>query len=285
MNGSDSISSANVPRTPEKGLIWVQGAGELASGTAWRLVRCGYQVVMAELPRPKVVRRQVSFAEAIHAGETTVEGIRGRLVTTPREAETGGVVSILVDPDALLLARFAPVAVIDARMTKQSPRPLPVGVIPVIGLGPGFLCGRNATFIIETHRGARLGAVLEIGSAAPNTGVPGEIGGESSGRLLRAPVAGSLEPRRQIGDLVSAQDTIGFVAGEPIISRIAGVVRGLVHPGAELSPGEKVGDIDPRGDSVDPRLISDKALAVAGGVLEALLRLGIRPEMRIDRKG
>ncbi|MFH1845211.1 MAG: selenium-dependent molybdenum cofactor biosynthesis protein YqeB [bacterium] len=285
MNGSDSISSGGDPRATEPGRIWIQGAGELASGIAWRLIRCGYRVVMAELPRPRVVRRHVSFAEAIHSGETTVEGIRGQLVTAPPRAVGGGVVTVLVDPEALQLRRFAPAAVIDARMTKHPPQPLPAGAIPVIGLGPGFTCGYDAVFVIETHRGARLGAVLDNGSAAPNTGVPGEIGGESSGRLLRSPAAGCLEPRRQIGDLVSAQEIIGFVAGEPIVSRIAGVVRGLIHAGTELSSGEKVGDIDPRGDSVDPRLISDKALAVAGGVLEALLRLGIRPEMEIDRKG
>jgi xanthine dehydrogenase accessory factor len=151
---------------------------------------------------------------------------------------------------------------------------------PVIGLGPGFRCGRDARFVVETHRGARLGEVLAEGEAAANTGVPGAVGGETDRRLLRAPAAGRLEPRASIGDLVRAGEVVATVAGVPVTSQIDGRLRGLVHPAAELNRGEKVGDVDPRGAEVDPRKVSDKALAVAGGVLEALLRLGIAPERR-----
>jgi xanthine dehydrogenase accessory factor len=162
-------------------------------------------------------------------------------------------------------------------MTKKSPAPLPVTDIPIIGLGPAIRCGRDAVFVVETHRQARLGALLTTGEAAPNSGVPGPLGGETSRRLLRAPVSGQLQPRRQIGDLVRASETVASIAGCAIQSQIDGLLRGLIHPEAELSPGEKVGDVDPRGRDVDPALVSHKCLAVAGGVLEGLLRLGVTP--------
>jgi xanthine dehydrogenase accessory factor len=261
----------------EDGDVWIQGAGELASGVAFRLVRSGYRVVMAEIPHPLVVRRLVAFAEAVRQERIEVEGLWGRLGRPSAAGFTAGEVTVIVDPQAQQLPRLDPRAIVDARMTKTSPRPLPVGSRPVIGLGPGFCCGRDAVFVIETHRGARLGAVLERGEAASNTGIPGTIAGEGARRLLRAPAAGRLEPLRRIGDLVRTGETVATVGGRPVTSRLDGLVRGLIHPDVELFGGEKVGDIDPRGSAVDPRLVSDKALAIAGGVLEALLRLRVRP--------
>ena len=260
------------------GNIWIQGAGELASGVALRLVHSGYRVVMAERPDPVAVRRLVSFSEAVYGTRTRVEDVEG-LNLPPGEAEFRvNQVVVVVDPLGETLRRLRPDAVIDARLTKRIPAPLPVGDIPLIGLGPGFVCGENATLIIETHRGARLGEVIQSGAALPNTGVPGVVGGQSARRVVRAPAAGRLEAVCAIGDMVSEGQLLGTVAGLPVNSPLDGLVRGLVHGQAELSVGEKVGDIDPRGDVVDPALVSDKALGVAGGVLEALLRLAILPE-------
>jgi xanthine dehydrogenase accessory factor len=260
------------------GRVWIQGAGELASGVAWRLCRSGYRVIAAEVARPRVVRRLVAFAEAVRSGEVLVEGVPGRLVAAEQAGFLPGQVTVVVDPSGRQLERLRPAAIIDGRMTKQRPEPLPAAGIPVIGLGPGFRCGRDAVAIVETKRGPRLGAVIEQGEAAPDTGMPGMIGGETLHRLLRAPAAGHLRPLVEIGDLVSGGQMIGEVGGEPLIAQISGTLRGIIHPDVELFAGEKVGDVDPRGAAVDPRLISDKALAVAGGVLEALLRLGITPD-------
>ena len=262
---------------PEVGRIWIQGAGELASGVAWRLRRCGYRVVMAEVCAPLAVRRRVVFCEAVYEGRIEVEGMVGHCVAAEEAAFHSSEIIVCVDPEAGQLRRLAPEAVIDARMTKRRPQALPTIGAPVIGLGPGFCCGRDATLVVETHRGARLGALIEQGEAAPNTGVPGRIGGVASRRLLRAPTAGHLEAKRRIGDLVQEGDVVATVAGEAVRCGIDGILRGLIHPRAELFAGMKVGDIDPRGSAVDPGLISDKALAVAGGVLEGLLRLGIGP--------
>ncbi len=261
------------------GNIWIQGAGELASGVALRLVHSGYRVVMAERPDPVAVRRLACFSEAVYSARASVEDVEGSHVP-PGEAEfRAGEVVVVVDPQGEVLRRLQPDAVVDARLTKRIPAPLPVGDIPLIGLGPGFVCGENATLIIETHRGARLGEVIRSGSALPNTGIPGVVGGQSARRVVRAPAAGRLEPVCAIGDLVSEGQLLGTVAGLPVISPLDGLVRGLVHAQAELSLGEKVGDIDPRGEAIDPALVSDKALGVAGGVLEALLSLAVLPEL------
>ena len=260
--------------TPQ-GRIWIQGAGEMASGVAWQLLNSGYRVVAAEMPGPKAVRRLVCFSEAVYAGTTTVQGATGRLVGAATVAFAAGEVTVTVDPEGSALARLVPDAIIDARMTKRPPvRPLLAG-IPVIGLGPGFVCGRDADLIVETHREAALGAVIAQGAAMADTGIPGKLGGESGKRILRAPRSGRFCSPKFIGDLVREGETIGDVAGRPVVSLLDGMLRGLVHPRAELSAGEKVGDVDPRGRAIDPALISDKALAVGAGALRALALLGI----------
>lgn len=259
------------------GPIWVQGAGELASGVIWRLVRCGYRVIAAEIAAPLAVRRRVCFSEAIYEGTCTVEGVPGRRVAAPDEEVPAGAVAVVPDARGEGIATIAPRAIVDARMTKREPEALPAATVPVIGLGPGFEAPRNVRFVIETHRLARLGEVIERGKAAPNTGTPGPVGGRTRARVVRAPAAGRLEPEVRIGDLVEEGQVLGRVAGRPVVAGLAGRVRGLIHPGVELSPGTKVGDVDPRGPDIDPDRISDKALAVAGGVLEALLRLKILP--------
>ena len=265
------------------GRIWIQGAGELASGVAFRLFRCGYEVVMAEIEKPRSVRRLVCFSEAVHAGSCVVEGVPGRLCTADELGFSASDVVVVVDPQAREMARLAPSAVIDARMTKREPAPLPRGNAILIGLGPGFRAGRDCEYVIETHRLARLGEVIRSGEAAADTGVPGPVGGHSGLRLLRAPVAGRLRPVKAIGDRVRVGDLIGDIDGHPLMSRLDGTLRGLIHPDVELSPGEKVGDVDPRGDAVDPGLVSDKALAVAGGVLAALIGSGVAPD--VERNG
>jgi xanthine dehydrogenase accessory factor len=260
------------------GNIWIQGAGELASGVAVRLVHSGYRVVCADIEKPLAVRRLVSFSEAVYADSHKVEDILGVLTQPSTVTFAAGQVNVVVDPGALCLSGLEANAVVDARMTKAAPEPLPSGPVPVVGLGPGFTCGSDADLIIETHREARLGSVITAGSAAPNTGVPGPVGGQKGLRVLRAPVAGQFFPLFEIGDLVAEGMVLGHVGGVPVVSALTGRIRGLVHPEAELLAGTKVGDVDPRGREIDPFLVSDKALAVGGGVLEALLRLKVFPD-------
>lgn len=255
--------------------IWIQGAGELASAVAVRCLEAGFGVVMAEIDRPVAVRRLVCFSEAVYAGRAWVAGIPARLCAPAEAAFRPGEVSIVVDPTGSLLTSLGPVAVVDARLTKRAPGPLPVAGVPRIGLGPGFTCGVEADLVIETHRDAGAGRVIESGQAAADTGVPGEVGGRTRERLLRSPTAGRLRPLGAIGDLVRRGQVVGEVAGLPVYAGLDGMLRGLIHERAELYAGMKVGDVDPRGAGVDPRAISDKGLAIGEGVLSALARLGV----------
>ncbi|MCP4145168.1 MAG: EF2563 family selenium-dependent molybdenum hydroxylase system protein [bacterium] len=258
-------------------LIWIAGAGELASAVGWRLSKSGYAVVMTEIATPLAVRRPICFSEAVHQGKCIVESVVGELASSDICDIDPGDIKVMVDPEGSSARGLNPDALVDARMLKKNIESVAWPELFTIGLGPGFTCTQNADVVIETHRMARLGEVIHNGSASPNTGEPGPVNGITHGRLLRSPADGVLKTKCKIGDLVSAQQVIGTVSGEPLIAEIDGLLRGLVHSSAELKTGVKVGDIDPRGCRVDPGKITDKGLAVAGGVLEALLNKGILP--------
>lgn len=254
-------------------LVLVRGAGDLATGCAVRLSRSGFAVVMTELAEPTAVRRTVAFSEAVVAGTATVEGVVARRVdaAAARRVVRGGEVALVVDPDGRRVAGLVPDVVVDARMAKRNlgtrRRDAPI----VIGLGPGFVAGQDVHAVIETNRGHALGAVILAGAAEPNTGVPGEIGGHGAERLLRAPATGRLRAFREIGERVEAGDAVGEVEGEPVQARIGGVLRGFLRDGSAVRAGQKIGDVDPRAKREHCFTVSDKARAVAGGVLEAVL--------------
>ncbi len=254
--------------------IWIQGAGEMATGAAVALLAAGHDVVMAEIANPLAVRRLVCFSDAVYETKMQIGPWPGRLVSPASAVFEPGRVAILIDPQAEQLERLDPDVVVDARMTKRRPVALPSGSRPVIGLGPGFTCGSDASLIVETKRGTDLGKVIIDGQAEPYSGLPGDVGGQTISRLLRAPAAGYLVPVFKIGDLVEEGQVIGMVSGLPVVAGLAGLLRGLVHERAELSAGEKVGDIDPRGKSVDPAEMTDKARKVGLGVCNALNSLG-----------
>ena len=245
----------------------------MASGAAVALLESGFEVVLAEIPNPLSVRRLVCFSEAVYEGLSVVDGWRGVLMDAAAGACSPGQATVIVDPLAIQMQRLRPDVVIDARMTKAVPVPLPVGSAPVVGLGPGFTAGAGADLVIETVRGPRLGAVIDSGAAAPYSGMPGLVGGQTATRVLRSPAAGHLVPLCRIGDLVQMGQVVGHVGGKPVVCGIAGVLRGLVHRQAELVVGEKVGDVDPRGAGVDPAALTDKARVVGQGTLAAVRRL------------
>lgn len=266
-------------------LILLRGGGDLATGVAARLWRSGFGVVVTEIERPRAVRRLVSLAEAIYAGSVTVEDLRGERVSDAAQATAAldrGAIPILVDPGAATRNELAPAALVDARMTKAVPD-LDLSTAPfVVGLGPGFTVGFHAHAVVETHRGPRMGRVYWEGSAEADTGVPDPVAGQDVNRVLRAPADGTFEATAKIGTLVSAGEQLAVVNGSAVAAPFDGALRGLLHAGLEVSEGEKVGDLDPRGDVTVCSLISDKALAVGGGVLEALLA---RPQIRAQLAG
>jgi len=256
---------------PMTALILIRGGGDLASGVALRLHRAGLKALISELPNPLAVRRMVSFAEAVYTGAIKVEDVTGRLVKREHVQTSldAGEIPVIVDPDASILtnSQFSIPVLIDGRMTKQTPVPLPGDVALHIGLGPGFLAGKNCHAVVETRRSHTLGRVYWNGSSQPDSGRPE---GDPR-RVLRAPADGILESRVEIGAHVEAGQIVAEVAGNPILAPFPGVVRGLIHPGLKVSTGLKVGDIDVRDEREACFLVSDKALAIGGGVLEAIL--------------
>jgi len=217
-----------------------------------------------------MVRRQVSFGTAVYEGNACVAGWSGSLTVADEAVFVPGRVVVLVDPKAAQICRLAPDWLVDARMRKIAPTVLPWPSNRIIGLGPGFVCGDNVALVVETKRGATLGQVVRVGGALPRIASPGKVGGQTTARLLRTPVAGRFEPYCSIGDLVRAGQTVGCVSGQPVVARVSGRLRGLVDGRAELLAGQKVGDVDPRGSQVDPAQLTDKARQVGQAVVLAV---------------
>ena len=257
-------------------LTLIRGAGDIASGIALRLWRAGFDVVMTEIARPTTIRRTVAFSEAVLRGETAVEGVTARRAESADEVRRmleDGVLPVLVDPVCACREELSPDALVDAILAKRNIGTA-IGDAPVVvGVGPGFTAGVDCHAVVETMRGHTLGRVIYEGAALPNTNIPGLIGGYAGERVLRAPADGIFASVRAIGDIVSEGEAVGFAGGQPMVCTIGGVLRGLIADGVPVRKGMKAGDVDPRGDVSYCRTSSDKALAVGGGVLEAILCL------------
>lgn len=258
-------------------VLLVRGAGDLASGAALRLHRAGFSLLMAEIEQPLAVRRAVAFSEAVYEGRVVVEGVAAVQASGPEEAVAlleDDAIPVLVDPELEILWKapewFRTPVVVDARLLKREVARVPADLL--IGLGPGFTPGENCDAVVETLRGHNLGRVHWSRPARADTGLPD---GDPA-RVLRAPAAGLFLPDVSIGDAVTRGEILASIrAGDggevPVLAPLDGVVRGLLRPGMRVSEGLKIGDIDARGQRSYAFTASDKALAVGGGVLEAVL--------------
>lgn len=255
-------------------LVLIRGAGDIATGIALRLYRAGMQVVMTDLPKPTAIRRTVSFSEAVLQGQTVVEGITGRCVSVEEVPETlkAGEIPVLADPDCKCREVLEPQVLVDAILAKRNLGTAITDAPVVIAVGPGFTAGEDCHAVVETMRGHYLGRVIWKGSAQPNTAVPGLIGGYAGERVLRAPADGIFRQVLKIGSQVQAGDVAGFVGEEPMLCTIGGILRGILPDGTPVYRGMKAGDVDPRCQKAHCYCASDKALAVGGGVLEAILQ-------------
>jgi len=253
-------------------LIW--GGGDLATGVALRLHRSGIRVLVVETNQPLAVRRSVSFAQAVYDGETQIEGVKGKLIGSPSEMSTywdEGIIPVIVDPALDLLEEYQPLVIVDARMRKRY-LDLPLDMAEmVVGLGPGFVVGENCHAAVETNRGHFLGRVYWEGSPEADTGIPGKVQSYTKERVLHAPGAGEVVANVKIGDAVKQGDIILSVDGVAVPAPFDGVVRGLIHEGIIVRKGMKVGDVDPRPETFRCWTVSEKSLAIGGGVLEAIL--------------
>jgi xanthine dehydrogenase accessory factor len=256
--------------------IVIKGAGEMASGVAWRLYMANFKnILMLETAVPAAVRREVSFCEAIYDGSQTVEGVKAIKADTVKDIHAAwaqGDIAVAADPQWHLIKKIRPQVLVDAILAKKNlgTRLQDAGV--VIGLGPGFNAGADVHMVIETNRGHDLGRIITSGFAGPNTGVPGAIAGITADRVLRSPADGLFKSEKSIGDSVAAGEVIGSVGEQMVTSKIDGVLRGLIRPQSMVAKGLKIGDVDPRGRREYCRTISEKARAIAGSVLEAILR-------------
>ena len=255
-------------------LVLIKGAGDLATGVAVRLLRAGFRLVMTDIAQPTAVRRTVAFCQCIYDGTTQVEGITARHVSTTQEVEEcweRGEVPGLVDQEAEIRRKFPFDAQVDAILAKYNVNTRLDDAPIVVALGPGFTAGVDCHAVVETKRGHYLGRVITEGSAIPNTGVPGDVGGYTKERIIRACRDGVFEPVAAIGDTVAKGDIVARVDGEPVFSQMPGIVRGMLPAGLRVTRGMKSGDIDPRCEKDHCFTVSDKARAIGGGVLEALL--------------
>ena len=253
--------------------ILVRGAGDLATGVIIKLHNAGYDVIATEIEEPTQIRRSVSFAEAIYQGECTVEGVKAISISSPSERFAlfdEGIVPILKDPNLHYLDDIRPLVVVDAILAKKN-LGTTINMAPfVVALGPGFEAGLDADVVIETMRGHELGRIIKEGKAKENTGVPGLIAGYGKERVVRSPKEGIFRGIKTFGDIVAPGEIIAYVDETPVKTVIGGMVRGMLHEGLHVTEGFKVADVDPRGEGVDYKHVSDKARCIAGGVLEAI---------------
>ena len=256
-------------------LVLIRGAGDLASGIALRLHHAGFRVVMTDLPRPTAIRRTVCFSQAILFETMRVEDVTARFAPTPdaaleivRQRE----IAVLADPEAACISALRPAAVVDAILAKYNLGTKITDAPCVIGVGPGFTAGVDCHACVETMRGHTLGRVITDGSPIPNTNIPGLIGGFAGERVLRAPADGVFRQLLDIGASVKQGDIAGMVGKVPMFCQIDGTLRGILADGTPVFRGMKAGDVDPRNVREYCNLVSDKALAIGGGVLEAILR-------------
>jgi xanthine dehydrogenase accessory factor len=254
-------------------LVIIKGGGDLATGIAHRLFRSGFDILITEIAQPTVIRRTVAFANAIFTGTMEVEGVTSVHVQ-PEEVDTclrQRQIPVIIDPGCKIAETLKPWGIVDAILAKKNIGTSITDATVVIGVGPGFSAGVDVHRVVETKRGHNLGRVILQGSAHPNTGIPGDIGGYTIERLVTAPGDGIFYPAKKIGDLVVAGDLLGDVSGMEVRAAIKGVLRGVLYAGLPVARNMKIGDIDPRAKPEHCRTISDKARAIGGGVLEALL--------------
>ena len=309
-----SMNQSNNQIIKKNLLIICRGAGDLATGIIHRLHRAGHRVIALETDYPAAIRRQVSFCEAVYDGSAAVEGVTARLVPALADAETdtetysgendtpaahivsekwdssaieavleAGEVPLLIDPKGESIALLKPDVVVDAIIAKKN-LGTTIDMAPlVIGVGPGFTAGQDVHLVIESMRGHNLARIITDGMAQPNTGVPGNIAGFTSERVIHAPAAGYIHDVRKIGDIVQKGDEIARIYPDkgsydnklseyvPVNATITGIIRGLIREGYYFRKGFKIADIDPRESEITNCFtISDKARSIAGSVLEAV---------------
>lgn len=253
--------------------VLVRGGGDIASGIIYRLKRAHYPVVVSEITIPTMVRREVCYGNAVHKGEMILERFASRLVSLSEAKKflNTKFIPVVTADYKEILEEIKPQIVVDAIIAKRNIGTRREDAEFVIGVGPGFEAPKDVDVVIETMRGHTLGRCIYDGSALPNTGIPGNVGGYTKERVIYAPGEGLFTAKRHIGEQVEAGEVIGYVDEMPVKTKITGRLRGILATGLMVTKGFKLGDVDARCEESNCFTISDKALAVGGGVMEAVL--------------
>lgn len=275
-----AILRESQPDGAMKNLIVVRGGGDLATGSIYKLKKSGFPVLILEVSNPSAIRRNVAFCEAVYQKQQTVEDMtcyKADSLDQARQYLEEGKLTVLVDPVGETISQLKPLAVVDGILAKRNLGTNRSMAPITVALGPGFTAGQDVDAVIETKRGHNLGRVIWVGSAAPNTGIPGIVGGYGKERVIHSPAKGIVRNVKKITDTVAKGDVIAVVETRegtvPVAATLDGILRGLIRDGYPVTPGFKMADIDPRGDEYNNCFtISDKARCIAGGVLEAILQ-------------
>lgn len=270
----------------KRNLVVVRGGGDIATGTIYKLVKCGFAVLVLEIENPSAIRRNVAFCEAVYEGKMQVEDMncyRAENLNQAKEIMRTGSPALLIDPSGECIRQLKEmndgewnyIALVDAILAKKNLGTTKDMAPLTIGLGPGFCAGEDVDVVIETKRGHNLGRIIRQGSAYPNTGIPGIIGGYGAKRVIHAPAAGRMKNRSKIGDIVEAGQVLAVIEGEDgsteVSATIDGLLRGLIRDDYPVTKGFKIADIDPRKEELaNCFTISDKARCIAGSVLEVI---------------
>lgn len=256
--------------------VVIRGAGDVATGIGYRLHRCGYKVLHLDIEKPMVIRRTVAFTEAIFHGEGEVDGVKCVKVEDLAGIEKAweeDKVPVMIDPQAQIVKILKPDVVVDAIIAKKNRGMTRDMARTTIAVGPGFVAGKDVDVVVESNRGHFLGSIILEGSAAANTGEPGNIGGFTLERVIRANADGTLRHVRDIGDMVKKGDPIADIEGTIVEASIDGMLRGMITDGTEVFEGLKIADVDPRGEKMYCYTITEKARAIGGAVLEGILHM------------
>ena len=259
-------------------IVVIRGSGDMATGVAVRLHNCGFKVVMTDIALPTMIRCSVSFGQCLYGDASEVEGITAVKATSVNDALNilkQQQIPVLIDADLTLIKQLNARYLVDAILAKSNLGITKQMASVTIALGPGFEAGKDCDAVIETNRGHHLGRVIYQGCTQENTGVPGNIAGYTYERVVRSPVSGTVQRFAEIGDIVNQGDLIAKVNGAPVEAPLSGMVRGLINHGLVVEKGFKIADIDPRGEKADYTTVSDKARAISGSVLEAMLHLSL----------
>lgn len=270
---------------PQPPLVLIRGGGDLATGVAARLHRAGFNLLVTELAQPLAVRRLVAAAEAVYAGRVEIEDLVVQAIEEAEQAPSlwkQGAIPVIVDPEAEARHLLSPQILVDARMRKKPPETSLEAAPLVVGIGPGFTAGNDCHAVVEAKRGHHMGRVFWQGRAAEDSGVPEPVRGHDVDRVLRAPASGQVEGGHALGQVVEAGEPLAEIGGFELLAPFSGALRGLIHDGVQVEQGDKMGDLDPRAEPKYCSQISDKALAIGGGVLEAALS---RPSLRRQLAG